>query len=386
MFFTIPIGTDAPLYHWPFATGGMILLNVVILILQTMMPDVAEGLVLQFGTINPIQWVSAMLMHQDFGHLIGNMIGLALFGWVVEGKVGWWRFLLICFGIGICANAFTQFVMFFAEGGALGFSGVVFGLIAVALVWAPENHIHMLFCGMFFFRPFAINFDVSISTLAFIMLAMEFLIASLSGFSMSTEILHLIGAAPGFVIAYFMIRWRRVDCDGFDLVSLMKGKRGERVMTIADEKSEAEAVEVEKLATRDRLQTGLEKVQLYIDQGHYDLAVSRFGMLKKSNHAMKMREEQYVTLIKHYDSQEATKTKTIPLLKSYLEHYDRFRAPFTLMLARVHVLIQDRPRQGIKVLKTLEWSDLNPKQKEFVRQLLDRAKKMIADGVLEVNE
>ena len=74
------------------------------------------------------------------------------------------------------------------------------------------------------------------------------------------------------------------------------------------------------------------------------------------------------------------------IIQSYLEHYQTHKVPFTLMLARTHILIQHRPRQGLKILKQLSWGDLNPKQQEFVRKLIDRAKIMIADGVLEVDE
>jgi membrane associated rhomboid family serine protease len=386
MFFFIPTGTDAPIYHWPFATGGLVLLNIVVLVLQMAFPEQAEWFVLQFGTINPIQWCTAWLMHDGIFHLIGNLVGLVLFGWIIEGKVGWWRFLLICTGIGISANAFAQLVMFFAAGGvALGLSGVVFGLIAMAMVWAPENEIRMSFVGIFFFRPFAYNFEISVSTVGFVMIALQLLGVAFAGITMSFELLHLIGSVPGFVIAYFMIRWRRVDCDGYDLVSLLQGKRGERVMTIADEKAEQKRTDEAKLAKRQQLKTGMQMVQKYIDSGHYDLAVHRFNTLKKSNHSLKMKESQLVALIKAYDADEATKLKTIPLLSSYLQNYEHYRIPFTLMLARIHVLVQDRPRHGIKLLKTLTWSDLNSQQKEFVRKLLERSKQMIADGVLEVD-
>ena len=386
-FFLIPTGTDAPIYHWPLATGGMVLLNIAVYCLQIAFPEQAESFMLQFGTLNPIQWCTSMLMHLDLGHLIGNMVGLVLFGWIIEGKVGWWRFLLICFAIGASADAFTQIVMILApSGSALGFSGVLYGLIAMSMVWAPENEIRLAFVGIFFFRPIWYAFEVSISTMGFVMIALQLLGAAFSGFTMSSEVLHLIGSVPGFAIAYLMIRWRRVDCDGYDLVSLLKGKRGERVLTLEDEKAEQQRIKDSKIKAQSKLEKGLAMVEKYIDGKHYDLAVNRFGMLRKSNHSLRMKESQYATLIKAYDADESTKLKTVPLLEDYLTHYDRYRIPFTLMLARVHILIQDRPRHGVKVLKTLDWGQLNPQQKNFVRKLLERAKQMIVDGVLEVDE
>lgn len=387
MLFFIPTGTDAPIYHWPFATGGLILANIAALIWSIMFPESVDWFVLHYGSINPITWVTSVFIHDGVGHLIGNIIGIALFGWIIEGKVGWWRFLLIYLSIGVSSCAVEQFIMLLSSGGvSLGASGVVFGLIAMAMIWAPENEIQITCCGLFFFRPFAFNFDVSVSTLAFLMIGMEYLIAAVTGFQMSSAILHLMGTVPGFLIAFFMLRWRLVDCEGYDLISIMKGKRGQRIRTIADEKAQLAKSEQAKIEAQKELETGLNMVEKYIDGGHYDLAVNRFEMLKRREHSLVMTEHQLVTLIKAYDADESSKLKTVPLLTHYLEHYDRHFIPFTLMLARIHVLVQDRPRQGIKVLKTLKWEALNPKQKDFVRRLLDRAKQMIADGVLEVNE
>jgi hypothetical protein len=157
-------------------------------------------------------------------------------------------------------------------------------------------------------------------------------------------------------------------------------------MTIADEKAEQERVQAAKVEARRDRDAGLTMVQKYIDANHFELAINRFNMLKKKNHALKMTEPQYVTLIRALDADESTKQKAVPLLLAYLEHYDRYKIPFTLMLARIHILLQDRPRQGIKVLKTLDWDTLNSKQKDFVKRILEKARIMIADGVLEVDE
>ncbi len=387
MLFFIPTGTDVPIYHWPLATGGLTILNVLVFVLQSIFPQEAQWFILEFGVLNPLTWFSAMLMHTGIGHLLGNLIGFALLGWIIEGKVGWWRFTLICLSIGATANAITQAIMLGAStGGVVGFSGVVFGLIAMTMVWAPENEMRMTCFGIVFIRPFAFHFDITLSTLGFVLIGMELLIAAFSGFQMSTEVIHLIGAVTGFVLAVLMLKWRWVDCDGYDLISTMKGQRGKRVRTIADEKARQVRIEKVKTVARREKERGLSMVENYVKQGHYDLAVNRFNLLKKNDHSLVMTEDQLVTLIQAYDADESTKLNTIPLLTAYLEHYDRHRIPFTLMLARIHVLMQDRPRQGVKVLKTLTWEDLNRKQKDFVRRLLDRAKQMIADGVLEVDE
>ena len=89
----LPYNTDAPLYYLPYATGGIIVANIVIFCattLQVMLGNLEiesiEWLILQFSTINPFQWISGSFMHGDPMHLLSNMFFLWAFGVVIEGK------------------------------------------------------------------------------------------------------------------------------------------------------------------------------------------------------------------------------------------------------------------------------------------------------------
>lgn len=386
MFFMFPMSSDVPVYHWPFGTAGMIVLNIVIFILQCIFPEATDWFVIQYGQFNPITWFTSACMHGGFGHLFGNMIGLALCGWVIEGKVGWWRFILIYFAIAGVSGASEQLVLFFFEGSSLGASGVIFGMIAIAMLWAPENQVRIGYGGLFFFRPFFGGFDISIATLGFVLIAMECATIWFSRFSMSSSVLHMFGAVPGALIGYMMIRYRQVDCDGYDFISIYTGNRGKRVLTVEQEKEREIEIAEQKSAERENLESGLAMVERYISKGHHDLAINRFQMLKKKNHAMVMKESQLVRIIQAFDADEKTKPKTVALIRTYLEHYTRLKIPLTLMLARVLVLMDARPKQGLKALKTLDWRELDATQKSFSRKLVERAQKMIADGVLEVDD
>lgn len=388
MFYFFPTGTDAPIYHWPFATGGLILLNIVIFVLQFTMPEQAEFFLLHYGSFNPISWFSSICMHASFGHLFGNMVGLMLFGWIIEGKVGWWRFILIYFAIGVPACAVEQMIMLLSPGGAsLGASGVLYGLIAMAMIWAPENEVSFSYVYVFFFRPFWGTFEVGILGLGFFAIGLQFVIAAFSMFQMSSEVLHLMGAVPGFVIAVLMIKLRQVDCEGYDMLSVWAGTRGQRTLTIAQEKKNKEESEKRKLAKRKLISDGLAKVDQYIEMGHYEMALKRFEMLRRKNHSMKMTERQLVKIVKGFDKAPdlETKLKAVPVIKTYLEHYDTYRVSFSLMLARTHLVVEARPREALRVVKGLDWAELNPKQQQFTRKLIQSAKQKIAEGVMEVD-
>ena len=165
----IPYGTDAPIYHLPYATVGMIVLNAGVSFavwaatgggwhIATEELDetarIVEEMMLQYANgLRPWQWITSNFLHADILHLLGNMFCLWSFGLVTEGKVGWWRFLMIYFGIGVAQCDFEQTLMLSAStGGSLGASSVIYGLLAICMVWAPQNEMSCVF--LFFFARF----------------------------------------------------------------------------------------------------------------------------------------------------------------------------------------------------------------------------------------
>ena len=87
-----PVGTDAPIYHRPFATIGLIAANVLLFIASWQ--GQMGGWLLQLGNgLHPVQWWTSAFYHYGVMHLLGNMVFLWTFGLIVEGKLGWWQFL-----------------------------------------------------------------------------------------------------------------------------------------------------------------------------------------------------------------------------------------------------------------------------------------------------
>src|SRR5215216_3010987 len=154
----IPWNTDAPIYHFPFATIGLILANTLAFVAILSAED-PEPWLLSFGDgLHPAQWLTNVFLHADLGHLLGNMIFLWGFGLVIEGKVGWWRFLLLYLGLGAFESAVSQIAMLGGSGFALGASGAIYGLLAMALVWAPRNDMQCV--AILGFRFFSFDFPI----------------------------------------------------------------------------------------------------------------------------------------------------------------------------------------------------------------------------------
>lgn len=225
----IPVNTDAPIYHWPWMTLVLVFFNVVVFFVtgQGAEPD---GWLLQYGQgLRPAEWFACNFLHFGWMHLIGNMIFLWAFGMIVEGKLGWWRFLLMYLLLGGLGGFIEQLAMLGYKGdgppGSGGASLCVYGLLAICAVWAPKNEITCwLLLG---FR--VIDFDVSLLTLGLWYIGIELLSAWWTGFRISSAMLHLTGAAVGIGIGVAFLKLRWVDCENWDLFALWGGRLGQPV-------------------------------------------------------------------------------------------------------------------------------------------------------------
>ncbi len=211
-----PLRTDAPVHHRPWATMGIIAVNVAVMIWTLGADDSGvRRLVLEYGRWAPWQWLTSVFLHASWFHLVGNMIYLWVFGLVVEGKIGWWRFLALYGTIAAASGMIEQTLLLGAHGGSVGASGAIFGLIAVAMVWAPENEVECLFV----FVPAPREIDLSIRDLGIIYVAIEAFWALVGGFTIRSEVLHLLGFVVGLPIGVAMLRRGWVDCEGWDWFS-----------------------------------------------------------------------------------------------------------------------------------------------------------------------
>lgn len=251
MFFLFPYRTDAPVYHFPWATIALVAGCVGATIAMFSGAFDPDDWILDYRTIAPLQWVTSNFLHADWSHLISNMVFLWVFGLIVEGKVGWLRFLAICLTIGVvqCAIEQTLFFQLATDGGSLGASSVIFGLLAISLVWAPLNDVTWMFV---FFR-YGNTFEVKVRSVAFAFTALQFFWMGLgamlgAGFGPSSELLHLMGAAIGLPIGVIMLKKGWVDCEEWDWFSVRKGLHLKKA-EFAHRRRFAPEIEVDKRMT-----------------------------------------------------------------------------------------------------------------------------------------
>ena len=139
MLLVFPWRSDAPLYHGPWATLGVIAAYLGLAAVDRGPGgDIALAWSLAYDDgVQPLAWITSALAHAGWVHLLGNLIAFWVFAPIIEGKLGWWRFLLVVLGIMACSGAIEQAAFWGNEGYSLGLSGVVYALMAMALIWAP---------------------------------------------------------------------------------------------------------------------------------------------------------------------------------------------------------------------------------------------------------
>ncbi len=98
--------------------------------------SVTERFKLRFSHVEPARMFGAMFLHGGVGHLVGNMIFLALLGLLVEGALGPWLFFALYLAGGLGGQLVSLAVRWGEHGGALGASGAIAGLMgAYCVLW-----------------------------------------------------------------------------------------------------------------------------------------------------------------------------------------------------------------------------------------------------------
>ena len=377
MYFCIPTGTDAPIYYWPIATVGLIVVNSLAFFLT----GNVEPFINQFGIINPLQWLTSLFMHADFSHLLGNMIFLWTFGIIVEGKIGWWKFLLIYLAIGIIESAIGQLMMLGSAGGSLGASAAIYGLLAVCVVWAPENNLQLTYGGVFFFRPFWGSCEISLLIIGFLYIAGDFFWTAMTHLQMSSYLCHFMGAVIGSTVGVAMLKMRRVDCEGFDLLSRMNGTFGEKPLpTLAQEK----ALKTQRDELNKELVAEKEKLNLYIDQGHYEMAYVKLRQLKKKDPKSNLSTELHWQLIGGLLKKKKFEI-SLSQMEDFMDQNPQHKNTVLLNMAKVYTHHLNQPRNTISTLGRIDASTLTAKQKSSALRIQEHAFEEIKSGSLDVN-
>ena len=388
----LPIGTDAPLYHYPITTVGLIITNIVCfgVMVSSGQPD---SWVLEFSHIDPIEWVTNMFAHAGPGHLLGNMFFLWGFGLIVEGKIGWARTLCVYMIIGIVESAIIQAIMCAGgatEGGALGASAAIMGFMAISLIWAPKNEVKLFVFFWFVLIVRAFVWDVTVMMFACVYLALDLASFLIIDQGVGSAALHLTGALVGLGVGVLFVKRDWVDCENWDLFAVMACTYGRNADPTTAVGSHADPtlmfghsnVKVQdeiQVDTRQSLfQKELETVNGLIDSGQYLEASDRLVDLNLQQERP-LDERRLGTLAKGLLRSDMHEEAEV-LLEEYV---DRF--PDDAHWARVrlaHALLKRHkcPGAALRQLKQVRLSQLSHELEVLAKNVVRAAKAQVKAG------
>jgi len=88
-----------------------------------------------------LRLLSALFVHADWAHLLGNLVFLLIFGLPAERVMGPWRLLVLFLAGGALANLATVLVIDTPDRLVIGASGAVSALIGAYLALFPRAHL-----------------------------------------------------------------------------------------------------------------------------------------------------------------------------------------------------------------------------------------------------
>lgn len=385
----VPYSCDAPLYHLPLVTVGLIVTNTVAFFAQVfrLVPLDPTLWILEYGNgLHPLQWVTSIFMHRDIFHLLGNMLFLWVFGIVVEGKIGWWRFLACYLAIGIGQSMIEQMLMLGYGGlvpGSMGASSAIYGLMAMACLWAPVNNISVLFIFTWFLY---VSFDVTVGFFAAfyvgIDLALVGVSAMLGGLSIG-DFLHLMGAVLGAVLGFLMLKQGTVDCEDYDLLSYWSGEYGaekkrKREAALDEDPSRIAAVRHKKVQDAQR------KFDVYLEIGQPEQAHALRRRMIDQGAPLEISREQLLAMIVGLHKKEEW-AASAPVMAELLERFPEDSQAVRLKLAQICLMELEKPNRALELLKPLDRNTLAEAHQKLFQKIVVAAKHQIDQGVVEID-
>lgn len=209
---------EKPKRRWRWATPLLVLACIAIALLQAFSaPEERAHLVQAWGTVpaelrvdlrdlageGGLRLVTALFVHGDWTHLIGNLLFLMLFGGAVERSLGAFRMLALYLVAGGAANLFAALASPLQSAPIIGSSGAVSALIGAYILLYPRSRLGVIL-------PLGLYFQlvrVPALHLIGIWLLFQLLETLASGSGTVAWWAHVSGFLNGIVLALIMRPW-----------------------------------------------------------------------------------------------------------------------------------------------------------------------------------
>jgi membrane associated rhomboid family serine protease len=160
----IPLRDTIPSRRFPLVNTGLIALNVLVFLFESMLGvEQRELFVLNWGLVPDRFWevggltgwlplFTSMFMHGGWWHLISNMLALYIFGDNIEDRLGPFRYILFYLFSGVAASAAHLVAYSSSSLPTVGASGAIAGVLGAYLMLYPQARVLTLVPVFYFLR------------------------------------------------------------------------------------------------------------------------------------------------------------------------------------------------------------------------------------------
>jgi len=298
----LPIRTDCPPHRRPTVNTLLIVVNVAVFVavhyefFGPYTGQIDEATALDCAAPQLYQFLTYAFRHADWGHLLGNMYFLYIFGNSLNDKLGHLKYVLFYLASAIFVGAaycLTNDTLM------LGASGAIAAVTTGFLVLFPRSRVLVLYV-LFFIGTFETS---SLVIIGFKMILFDNIIApSIYGAGHVAHEAHLAGYLFGFSIPLMLLAIRALPRDQFDILALWarmyRRYQYRRAMNSAHKPvwvglKQARPVRTSAGEARQGVDTGSEEIRRI--RGEIDQALRRYDLVTAA--------ERYLTLIVLDDKQ-----------------------------------------------------------------------------------
>ena len=189
---------------------------------------------------------------------------------------------------------------------------------------------------------------MKVITLVGLFLLFQLVVAIFTKMTMSSEVLHLVGAGVGFPAAILMLKLDWVDCEHWDLFSVWSGRN-----TMSDlERDEADDKKPARVKQRAKEEQGrraaaLQHIHEIVHGGQALFALKAHQRMARELPEWTLPEADLLALIQSLHEQKLWAESIAPMAE-YLALYSQKAALVRLKLAQILVVQQNRPAQALE--------------------------------------
>jgi hypothetical protein len=190
-----------------------------------------------------------------------------------------------------------------------------------------------------------------------------------------------VGALLGALFGTTLVKRKLVDCDRWDLFTVLRGEQGEPFQ-------EALVLPTaEQLANRTekRTQEARQKLRAYLAIGQAPQALAVYRKMRDLDLPVKLSQSEQFKLIAGLD-QHKQWADAAPLMASYIEDFPEGSEAVRLRLAQICLVELERPQRTLELLEQLTAAQLGEKQQVLYTHLVKVANQQIEEGAMELDD